>query len=133
MKLAEFNRMKSMEINMPIRLSNSDFSLIGLSLKGHVLQIEKIYIEILKFSPLCFTCSKTSPKPNVSIYNYTETSTSSNLRSDLGLHKIYLIHFCNRKDILLQVYVQMHLWCNTLPQLYFHVFCEKNSVISCIS
>ena len=46
--------MKSIEINMPIRLSNSDFSLIGLSLKGHVLQIENIYIEILKLFTTMF-------------------------------------------------------------------------------
>lgn len=54
MKLAEFNRMKSIEINMSIRLSYSDFTLIGLSLKGHVLQIEKIYIEILKLFTTMF-------------------------------------------------------------------------------
>ena len=54
MKLAEFNRMKSIEINMPIRLSNSDFSIIGLSLKGHVVQIENIYIEILKLFTTMF-------------------------------------------------------------------------------
>lgn len=42
MKLAEFNRMKSIEITCQLEVFNSDFTLIGLSLKGHVLQIENL-------------------------------------------------------------------------------------------